>query len=193
MEDTASTRQRLFVAVPLPDELCSFIQAAQGALPPLSGLRFMSREQFHVTLAFIGEVGEDKAEAARAVVRRVPEDLGGEAVIGGFLHLPSAKRARVVALRIEDEGSVFADLFLHVMAELETAGVMEREKRPFRPHLTVARLRVPGPVQPRAESGEVRFAVESVCLFESKLKREGAVYTVLERAALAQKDEEEPG
>jgi 2'-5' RNA ligase len=68
---------------------------------------------------------------------------------------------------------------------LEGAGVMCREKRPFRAHVTVARLRVPGAVQPMAESGQARFAVESVCLYRSEVKREGAVYTVVACTALS--------
>jgi hypothetical protein len=43
-------------------------------------------------------------------------------------------------------------------------------------------------VQPRLECGEARYAVESVCLYESKLKREGALYTVRARIALARKN-----
>ncbi len=119
------------------------------------------------------------------MVESVPVDMGGEALLGGFLLLPSTSRARVVTLEITDEGGVFAGLFARIMDGLEGAGVMQREKRPFRPHLTVARLRNPGPVQPRSESGQAEFAVESVCLFESELKREGAVYTVLERTVFA--------
>jgi 2'-5' RNA ligase len=177
-------KERLFVAVPLPAELLGFVGAAQGLLPPMHGLRLMQREQLHITLAFIGEVGPEKAATARAVVESVPTDLGGEGVIERFLLLPSPKRARVVALELSDGDGVFAVLFETVMSGLERAGVMEREKRPFRAHLTVARLRSPSPVQPRAESGRARFAVESVCLYESELRREGAVYTVRARTGL---------
>jgi|WetSurMetagenome_2_1015567.scaffolds.fasta_scaffold06759_5 RNA 2',3'-cyclic 3'-phosphodiesterase len=177
--------QRLFVAVPLPAETLGFVVAAQRLLPSLSGLRLMREDQLHVTLAFIGEVGDDKARAARQVVESVPVEMGGEAIIERFLLLPSPGRARVVALELNDGDHVFARLCEEVMGGLERAGVMQRERRPFRPHLTIARLRDPGPVQPRSECGEARYAVESVCLYESELKREGALYTVCACAALA--------
>jgi 2'-5' RNA ligase len=182
--EQAGDRQRLFVAVPLPAESLGFVAEAQRLLPALPGLRLMREDQLHITLAFIGEVGESKAAAARAVVESLPEELGGEAVIERFLMLPSPKRARVVALELSDPARVFSRLFEAVMGGLERAGVMEREKRPFRPHLTIARLRDAGVVQPKSECGQARYAVESVCLFESELKREGAVYTVRARAAL---------
>jgi len=184
MNGARDAQQRLFVAVPLPEEARAFVLQAQGLLPKQPGLRLMTPDQFHVTLAFIGEVGEAKAEAARAVVEAVPSDMGGEGLIERFLLLPSPRRARVVALEVGDRDGVFARLFEHVMAGLERAGVMQREKRPFRPHLTIARLRDPGTVQPRSESGETPYAVESVCLFRSELRREGAVYTVVARARL---------
>jgi RNA 2',3'-cyclic 3'-phosphodiesterase len=177
--------QRLFVAVPLPAETLGFVIAAQRLLPSVPGLRLMHADQLHVTLAFIGEVGDDKAHAARQVVESVPVEMGGDAVIERLLLLPSPGRARVVALELRDGDRVFARLFEEVMGGLERAGVMQREKRPFRPHLTIARLRDAGAVQPRLECGEARYAVESVCLYESVLKREGALYTVRARTALA--------
>lgn len=185
MEQARDAQQRLFVAVPLPAEAVSFVHNAQGLLPRQPGLRLMTREQFHVTLAFIGEVGSAKAEAARAVVEGVPGGMGGEGFMERFLFLPSPQRTRVVALDVGDRDGVFARLYEVVIGGLERAGVMEREKRPFHPHLTIARLREPALVQPRSESGRARYAVESVCLFRSELRREGAAYTVVARTILS--------
>lgn len=180
----AQKRQRLFVAVPLPEEALDTAQLAQRALRGGPGVRLLAREQLHVTLAFIGEVDPEKAAVARTVVEGIPADLGGPAALGSFLMLPSPGRPRVVALEIEDDEGVLVWLYSRVMDGLEAGGVMRREKRPFRPHLTVARLRTPGPVRPRYESERTPFAVQSVCLFESELRREGAVYTVVTRRAV---------
>jgi RNA 2',3'-cyclic 3'-phosphodiesterase len=190
MTDTKTAPQRLFIGVPLPVELLGFVEAAQSIVAPTPGLRLLRPDQLHVTLAFIGEVDQARAAAARAVVDSLPPDMGGEGRITRFLLLPSAGKARVVSLEIDDGAGVFNRLFEHVMGGLEAAGVMKREKRPFRPHLTVARLKDPAAVQPRSESGEARFAVESVCLYRSELKREGAVYTVITRASFGAKDGE---
>jgi 2'-5' RNA ligase len=183
-EPVGKDTQRLFVAVPLPSELQGLVRRAQEALPPVPGLRLLKPEQWHVTLAFIGEVDAARAAAAREVVDGLPAGMGGEAAIERFLLLPSASRARVVALELSDEQGVFGRLFETVMGGLEARAVMKREKRPFRPHLTIARLRNPGPVRPRYESERARFAVQSVCLYESELRREGAEYTVVCRRVL---------
>jgi len=172
-------RHRLFVAVPLPADLRDAALRAQAALPTVHGLRLLKPDQWHVTLAFIGEVDAGKAAIARSVVESLPPDMGGEAFLEGLLMLPSPSRARVVALELADRQGVLEALFEAVMRGLESGGVIQREKRTFRPHLTVARLRTPGAVRPRYESEPARFAVESVCLFESELRREGAVYTVV--------------
>ena len=190
-EGTGDERQRLFVAVPLPGELEALVRRAQESLAAVRELRVLKPEQLHVTLAFIGEVDAGKAAIARSVVESMPADMGGEAVIGGFLPLPSPSRARVVALELADEQGVFAGLFETVMGGLEAGGVMKREERPFRPHLTIARLRTPCAVRPRYESEQARFAVQSVCLYQSELRRERAVYTVVCRRTFERGDAEE--
>ncbi len=177
-------RQRLFVAVPLPEGLLPLVETAQAALPSLPGLRLLRAEQLHVTLAFIGEVGQEMASAAHEVIAGLPEGLGGKGLVTGFLLLPSAGKARVVTLAIDDVKGAFARLFQVVVRGLEEAEVMKREKRPFRPHLTIARLRTPGPVLPKYECVEAPYPIESVCLFKSLLRREGADYSVLCRRIL---------
>ena len=171
--------QRRFVAVPVPEEVFPFIHDAQAMLPSLDGLRLTREDQFHIPLAFIGEVDDDKAAAAGEVVRAVPANLSGEVALSGFAFFPSANKARVVALGVDDPSRILTTLFERVMTGLESKGVMEREKRPFKPHLTVARLRVPKVIQPKSEPGRREFAVESVCLYRSELRRKGALYTVL--------------
>lgn len=191
MSGEGGGRRRLFVAVPLPEGVVPFALRAQGLLPKHPGLRLLGRDQLHFTLAFIGDADERKTAAAKGVVEGVPVRSGGEALIDGFLLLPTARRVRVVALNVQDDSGVFGGLFSFVMDGLEAAGVMQREKRPFHAHLTVARVKNWGTVQPTSDCGKTRFTVESVCLYESELSREGAKYTVLARKALTRTNERE--
>ena len=176
--------QRLFVGVPIPPEGVQLARGAQQALPPVPGLRVARVDQLHVTLAFLGEVGSRAREAAREVVAGLPAGMGGVCRLGGYRFLPSPRKARVVALSVSDPQGVFAALYEAVMSGLEAGKVMHREKRPFLPHLTVARLREPAPVQPKSECGTVAFPVESVCLYRSELRRDGAVYSIVEQRHL---------
>jgi RNA 2',3'-cyclic 3'-phosphodiesterase len=183
-ETESPGRQRLFVGVPCPEELLPVVSRAQESLEGLPGLRPTRREQLHVTLAFLGEVDPAAAGIAREVVRGCAEERAGEATVTGLLPLPSAGRARVVTLKIDDVEQVFGRLFERVMSQLEANQVMQREKRPFRPHLTIARLRSPVRVEPRFEGADAPYPVDSVNLYRSELRREGARYTVVERAPL---------
>ena len=176
--------ERLFIAVPMPEGVLPLVLEAQQLLPNQRGLRLMTREQLHLTLAFIGEVGPEKRRAAEDVVRSVPTDGGGVLQSAGFLFLPSPRRARVVAVSLDDRQLILGRLFEHVMAGLELAEVMQREKRPFRAHLTIARLRDPAELQPKSECRRFGFPVQSVCLYRSELRREGAQHTVLARKEL---------
>jgi len=178
------SRERLFVGVPLPAVLLDRVVGAQEALPPLPGSRLVRPAQLHITLAFIGAADPEAALAARVVVAGVPVDLGGRARLGSYLLLPNARRTRVVSLEVDDEEGTFARLFEHVMAGLERVGVMKREKRPFRPHLTIARLREPATIRPTTECDPVPYPVQSVCLYRSDLRPTGAEYTVLVRTDL---------
>lgn len=173
------TKERLFIGVPLPKALAEHVVDAQAQLPEGPGLRLLGEKQWHFTLAFLGAVDEAKRETVRGIIEAVPADMGGRSSLGGFLMLPSASRARVVALDVDDSSGVLAGLYERVMSSLEEAGIMEREKRPYRPHLTIARLRTPAPVRPRADVPGVDLAVESLCLYRSELKRGGAEYTVV--------------
>jgi 2'-5' RNA ligase len=176
--------ERLFIGVPLPEATLAVVRAAQEALPPVRGLRWVRPEQVHVTLAFLGDVGPGAREAARRVVASIPREAGGLTILDGYVLLPSARRPRVVALGVDDPGGVFAALFQLVMGELEKEEVLQREKRPFRAHVTIARLRVPIEIGLKSECGRAPFPVESVRLYRSELRREGALYAVVEERTL---------
>lgn len=173
------TMERLFIGVPLDAALAQHVRDAQAQLPERRGLRLLREEQWHFTVAFLGAADEATKDAVRGIVEAVPADMGGHGSLGGFLMLPSVSRARVVALDVDDSSRVFAGLYERVMSSLEEAGIMERERRPYRPHLTIARLQTPASVRPKADVAGVDLAVESLCLYRSELKRGGAEYTVV--------------
>ena len=106
-------------------------------------------------------------------------------VLGGALLLPP-RRARVLCASLEDPDGTLADLQSRVSDELTAAGVYTPEKRPFRAHATVARLR-PARAAPRSVSEApepLEFAGGPLTLFESRLHPHGARYEPLTRVSL---------
>jgi RNA 2',3'-cyclic 3'-phosphodiesterase len=104
----------------------------------------------------------------------------------GALLLPP-RRARVLCASLDDLDGTLAALQSRVSEGLAAAGVYEPEKRPFRAHATVARLR-PRARAPRtvtAAPPPLEFHGEAVTLFVSRLHPHGARYEALSRVPLS--------
>jgi 2'-5' RNA ligase len=177
-------RARLFVALDLPDDVRAAVAEWQGQeLARTPHLRPVAREALHVTLCFLGwrEVAEVEAiaEAATGVAAAVP-GLG----LGEPVWLPR-RRPRLLALGIEDAGAACESLHSAVSDALAAGAFFEPERRPFFPHLTVARVRGaarrdlhrdrPAPPPP------LRFEGAAVTLYRSRPTAAGATYEPLAR------------
>jgi 2'-5' RNA ligase len=169
--------QRLFVAIDLPDRVKDGILTITRR--DIAGARWVSRDQLHLTLRFIGEVEEGTFSA-------IWENLGH--VMGtpfylqirGIGHFPPGRNPRVLWVGI-DESKGLAALQAQVEREVVAAGI-EPERRRFSPHITIARLKdtpIAGVEHlEKSQSGfsPEPFAVEEFYLYSSVLAREGAVH-----------------
>lgn len=131
---------RLFAAIDPPaDE----IAALSAAVDPTDGrLRWVRPEQWHVTLAFYGEVAVDvepdlTERLRRAAARTPPFDLR---VAGAGTFPSQAGRARMLWAGLTGDVDVLSRLADRCSAAGRRAGV-DMEDRKFRPHLTLARAR----------------------------------------------------
>jgi 2'-5' RNA ligase len=177
---------RLFVALKIPpavrENLGEFL-AVLRALSPQP--RWVRAENLHVTLKFIGEVRAEKLGDIRAALSAVDSGPLITLDFRGLGFFPDEKRARVFWAGIEASANL-ARLAIAVDRALEKIGVPP-EKRPFSPHLTLARFEPPGlPENLRAaveENAKREFgfvAAREFHLIESKLKPGGAEYTTAE-------------
>jgi 2'-5' RNA ligase len=177
---------RAFLAVVPPDDvldaLGARIDAGRECEPALKWVR---REQLHVTLQFLGRVPDVDAlvEAVRPVVAAVSSFTGR---LGGAGAFPKPRRASVVWAGVTDGGPQTIEL-ARAVSEATVTISSKAEDRRFHPHVTLARVPRPRPVEDLlTELGDdpvgPPFEVSEVVLFESKTRREGAVYT--ERARL---------
>jgi len=183
---------RLFFAIELGDRVLDLLDREVAPLQAdAPDLAWTSREKRHLTLKFLGDVADDAEskliEAADHVAsrhRRMEMTIGE---IGAF---PNFRRARVVWIGVEQDARLE---LLHHDLEIACEQVgFEVEGRPFRPHITLARIRVPLPVERArslaraARSVRVRVSemVERITLFESTLAPSGARYRRLHAATL---------
>jgi len=175
---------RAFVAVSLPDAVLDAV-AARAASVTIPG-RPTTRDQWHVTLQFLGNRADVDAIAAALAGL---DAAGGTARVGGAGAFPRPARASVLWLGFVEGGPVLQRVADAVMERTEPLGY-ERETRPFRPHLTLARCRTPADLRPViAALGDApvgpAWTVDSVTVYESKTHRDGAQYISRETIALA--------
>jgi 2'-5' RNA ligase len=142
---------RLFVAIEPPQAVLEELEARVAPLRPAwPSLRWTGRDAWHVTLAFLGEVTEDTAGALgprleRAARRHPCLSLSFRA--GGAF--PAAGRARVLWTGVHGDRRALAALAQSVAAAARRAGAPPPDEgRGYRPHLTLARCRMPADVGP---------------------------------------------
>ncbi len=171
---------RLFVALDLPGAARAALARFRDAAADHAVWRPLPEQSFHVTLAFLGHRPEADVERVVAVLRGLEPWSAPELALGDGLLLPP-RRARVLTVALADPGGVLGALQAEVGAGLAAAGVYEPQTRPFRPHVTVARVRA-GVRAPRALAAApepLAFSAGAVTLYRSRLGRGGAVYEPL--------------
>lgn len=174
---------RLFVAIRPPPAIRKLLLDTMGGI---SGARWQSDDQLHLTLRFIGEVDRHRAgdvHAALGAVHQPPFEL----VLNGIGAFERRGFADAVWAGVAPHAPLRA-LHKKVDAALARVGVAPDE-RAYLPHITLARLkRGAGPVGNLLESAgglaSPPFAVDHFALFESDLTTDAAVYSMIERYPL---------
>jgi 2'-5' RNA ligase len=175
---------RVFVGIPLPEELAVEYVAAQQALAGLRNVKWVERGNLHLTLKFLGRVDRTAvsplAEAlARAALRSTPAVLGP----GTVTAFPSDRSARVLVVELIDATGAVGRLQAEVERELAALG-HSPDDRGFRTHVTIGRVRE-GKAEARVDLAGVpaprsSWPVEAFELIESRLGPRGPTYSPLE-------------
>ena len=185
---------RVFIAVPLDPALRD---AAAGLRRHLNAtadaLRWVPPGNLHLTLKFLGEIAERRlpkvADAVHEVARRTGPFTISLAGAGAF---PSVRRPQVVWVGVGEGSESLVALARDLDAALHRMK-FPRERRPFRPHLTVARARHAGPSPdlsgPLSDLGVLTVGIQAVdrlVVMESRLNPAGAIYLPIEEVGLGE-------
>ncbi|HJQ73760.1 MAG TPA: RNA 2',3'-cyclic phosphodiesterase [Gaiellaceae bacterium] len=171
---------RLFCALRLPDDVLDhLVDWGARALPERGGVRRVVRANLHVTLAFLGRRPAGEVPAIAGALREAAAAAGP----ARFAVTRYRETRSVGMLVLDDEGERATTLAGDLHARLERLGVYERERRPWLPHLTVARFRArPRLAPPLPDLGA--FGPSDAALYHSVLRSTGAQYEALETFAL---------
>jgi 2'-5' RNA ligase len=172
--DATPERLRLFVACDLPGDVKRAVADWQELeLRPHADLRVVPT--LHLTLAFLGNVDASRVpdlERALGAIAWRPADCRFREP----LFLPPHGKRRVVALELDDPAGTLCGLQREVADGLSAQGLYQPERRPWLPHVTVARFRRPGHPFSLQNVTIPAFCVVRMVLYSSHLEREGAVH-----------------
>jgi 2'-5' RNA ligase len=183
---------RTFIAVDLDDALKKSLGALIDELRPLAGnVRWVGASGMHLTLKFLGETGaEDVAEISSVLEGIARRHRPFPLLFQGTGAFPPGRRNPRVFWIGTVPVPALVLLQEEIEREMEKRG-FEREQRPFHPHLTLGRVRFPGPldtlVQGMQRHRERKFGemnVRGFVFFQSLLKPSGAEYTRLKELNL---------
>jgi 2'-5' RNA ligase len=149
-------------------------------------VRWVRPQSIHLTLKFLGSIsGEELEKLAGAIAPIVSSWAPFEVRLHGLGCFPSSRSPRIVWVGIEHGGAEASSLQKAVENQAAEVG-FPPETRPFKPHLTLGRIRSSKGKGTLAQAVENRhdveigsFSVNEVHLFKSELKPSGAVYTKL--------------
>jgi 2'-5' RNA ligase len=181
---------RAFVALELDaDSLRRTVQVADrlrlGSGAPNAA--WTPPEKMHVTLKFAGDLALEAVDALSTQLASLASCLRGPrpcaSRLGAF---PTVQSARIVILELEDSNGELGELATRVDELLSSHGI-PREERPFRAHVTLARLKRPFDARrwltPDPAAGAGDCAIGGLTLFRSQLSAAGSSYTPLARFA----------
>jgi 2'-5' RNA ligase len=173
---------RLFVALDLPEAARTALAELITKLKSKSrAARWVPPENLHITLKFIGYVGNEKLSAIQSALSSIHTTHPVELHFRGMGFFPNERRPRVFWCGIA--GSLnLAELAANIDQALAPLGI-EAETRPFTPHLTLARFKsdegVRDVVRAASDMKSTDFGASTETnfhLYESLLKSTGAQY-----------------
>ena len=187
---------RIFIAVTLD-------RAARGKVAGLveglrrnrtftvPAVRWVPEANLHLTLRFLGEVDERGASAVSEALVSPWTHVPFTVSLGPAGVFPPRGAARVIWLDVRDGADELRALQRELERRLATIGYA-RDRQPFRPHLTIGRIRRDARAAGRAigravaaiDVPAIRWTVDRVVLMESRLSSDGAAYHEVAEAPL---------
>lgn len=197
LEEPGQDPLRLFIAIDFPPEAKRQLGDFQSRLK--TGARFVdahprwvSTANMHLTLIFLGSTPTAKLPELKSLMNEALATIAPfEIRISNLAFFPpGSKNPKVLSMDVSSEGKVLHKLHSQLVYQLSCSG-WDLESRPFRPHLTLARLpstkaasRIGPLVASHTGMLSLKFPVNEIVLFQSHLGREGPSYKALHKSTL---------
>lgn len=170
-------------------ELSGKLEGRAAAAAPRAKITWIPAERLHLTVRFIGEIGERQAETVRVALEPPVGVPPFALTLSGAGTFPRGGTPRVVWLGVTS-GREQLLLIEHEISNRLTPLGVPREERAYSPHLTLARVREPAGLRSArlvdglAEHTVGTTRIETITLFHSRLSPKGPTYLPLLRIPL---------
>jgi len=184
---------RAFIAIDLSADIKDNLAALVNHLKPLAkNIKWTARENYHLTLKFLGEISESEMEDVKKSLNEITDRHQSFTLrfkgTGSFP--PGSNRMRIIWAGLTEVERLLA-LQEEIENELGKKG-FPRENRPFSPHLTIGRSKQPEKQErlasELAKNSQLELGsmeVREIIFFQSILHPEGPEYRVLSRHPLS--------
>jgi RNA 2',3'-cyclic 3'-phosphodiesterase len=186
---------RLFIAVEMnraveesAREVIGDLRDRVTHLAPRARITWSAPERLHITVRFIGDADESKAQAIRSALGPTIDAPVFDLTVEGVGAFPPKGPPRVFWAGLTDGRNGLLEVERAVSQRLET--LVPAEDRPYAPHLTLARVKEPAGLSRTTLFESLttrqfgRVHVDAITLFESRLSSKGATHVPLQRSAL---------
>jgi 2'-5' RNA ligase len=190
---------RAFIAFELPGHIISVIKSLQQDLKKDGPrLRWVRPQNIHLTLKFLGNIQPKRIPAVeRAMTQALQGKRSLALKIQGMGVFPGIRRPRVLWIGLGGDIQALEQLQA-VLENALDAEAFERDRRPFKAHLTLARMpkRIDGRrllqvIEKAGNFNTEEFFCNELILFQSDLRPQGAIYTPLKRISLHNNTDQE--
>jgi 2'-5' RNA ligase len=188
---------RTFIALEMNEHLQRHLEEVISRVAlALPTARWVDPASIHLTLAFLGELTADRVEeAVQATESSARQCKSFSYTLSPLGIFGDVRHPRVIWMGVHEPTGSLTHLHAALSRELERRG-FEVEKRPFLPHLTLARVKAPLSAQEQQKLQELlngdqgsvvpleRYEVRRVQVIKSELQRTGAQYMPLHASPL---------
>ena len=177
---------RTFIAIPVPESVFVLQGNLKNTIAKKTGkVRWIKRDQLHLTLKFMGDTPEGSIDDVRGVMQKIANQMTPFKIfIQGVGCFPKIERPRVIWVGLDGQIDKLNHLVTAVHDGLHPLG-FPREEKEFHPHITMARAKYPQKKTPDISSflnttyEPIPFRIEKIQFISSELFPNGPVYTIL--------------
>ena len=182
--------KRIFVAIDISEEarrkVSNYIETLRDEFSNVR-VGWEKAEKLHLTLKFLGDINDKQLKILTEAIEKTARQIFiFKLQIKETGVFPSPRKARILWLGLKDEHGNLQNLNEILESECEKFG-FEKEKRNFKAHLTIARLREPQKSKELAqkhlqnEFAPIEFDVSEIVIYESKLQPQGSIYSIVSK------------